>query len=113
MIKNKKFKVTTDMILVTEKNRKMAVVIGRIIYRVKKSGEYSIAVVRPRIVKGKWTIEGDPYLGNKFTFQTSKDEPEEEWERMHKEIFKKIVEDKNGYIKPNEPLVKYKINKLK
>ena len=113
MSKKAKFKVSDDMILVTEKNRKMAIVIGRIIYRVKKSGDVSIAVVRPRIVKGKWTVEGDPHLGAKFTFQTSRDEPEAEWERMHKEIFKKIVEDKNGYIKPSEPLVKYKINKLK
>lgn len=113
MSKKAKFKVSDDMILVTEKNRKMAIVIGRIIYRAKLGGDVSIAVVRPRIVKGKWTIEGDPYLGTKFTFQTSKDEPEEEWERMHKEIFKKIVEDKNGYIRPSEPLVKYKINKLK
>lgn len=109
MKKKVKFKLTSDMILVTEQNRKMAIITGRIIYRYRRGQEVSIAVVRPRFTKGKWTIEGDPHLGDKFTFQTSKDEPLEEWQRMHMEVFKKIVNDKNGYIKPSDPLVKYKV----
>lgn len=109
MAKKVKFRITEDMILVTEQNRKMSLITGRIIYRFKRSGEMSIAVVRPRFTKGKWTIEGDPHLGTKFTFQTSRDEPLEEWQRMHMEIFKKIVNDKNGYIKPSDTLVKYKV----
>lgn len=108
-----------DYVLITESNRKNAVVIGRIIYYLERSGlklyKTGHVVITPCLPKGWWLIPHEPWVKvprdvqNKTHWNCYLESgmDEEAWAKNNKYLIDRGIELKTMYIKPSDPILTY------
>jgi hypothetical protein len=101
--------------IVTELNRKKAVVIGRILYIISLSKNThtfrGTLTVTPCFDKGYWMCPFMPWMNSSLSHYSVRfDEPinKEDWVVSHKLILDKFISEKSLFIKPTDPILTYK-----
>lgn len=108
-----------DFVLITDLNRKNAIVVGRIYYNIELAGSKHIfggaGVVRPRLKKGEWLWPHYPWsiipnnVQNKTHFNVfyDKEEDYDEWNNFFDTFISSGIEKKTLYINPKDPILTF------
>lgn len=103
-----------DFVLITESNRKSAIVIGRTIYTIDGSGGFiqyrGFTTIHPCFTKGKWRIELEAVMKSKNKFWECyfpEDMNRTEWADSWKKKIDKGIEEKNIYINPSDKILTF------
>jgi len=103
-------------VLVTPENRKQAVVIGRIFYKIDDKnnciGHFQIIPLRKKgwvnVPNYPWDMD-HPYINGKTHWKYFNEEDENHilWVKRNKDQIDKGIENKNLYIKTSDPILTY------
>lgn len=99
-----------NYISVTPINRKEAIIIGRTLYVIERSGHLinycGYITIRPRLVKCRLQVSNHPHMKDHQVYIPD-DETPEDYKGGFGPLLDKLIEEKKLFIKLKDPITKY------
>ena len=107
----------TDLILLTEENRKQYVKLGNSLFTIREhhKGQYydivGVFAVLPPLKKGYWYFKDYPLHKDIMAVMVQEDENKDDWETGYRGVIDWGIKQGNMYFIPGYPITKWKHSK--